>query len=545
MKTQTLCRAVLISIFCSVILNVSAQIPTVQWDKSFGGNDLDIPNDIISTNDGGYLISGYSASSKNGDKSSVFQGGFDHWIIKTDAFGNKQWDKSFGGSGQERAFNAFQRSDGSYLVGGFSGSGITNDKSEPSRGVEDFWLLKLDQNGNKLWDKAYGGNSSEYFKSMNPTSDGGFILGGWSESGISGEKSEVSRGNSDYWIVKIDSNGTKQWDRTFGGSSVEWFNNVQQTNDGGYIIGGSSADNSANSGDRTQTSRGRTDIWIVKTNSLGVKQWDKTFGGNKLDEVHSIIQTPDGGYLLGGYSYSDASGNKNAANLGDSDFWLIKIDSLGNKLWDKTFGGANYDAIQKIIKTKDGNYLLAGISASGISNTKLDANIGDNDFWLVKVDGNGNILWDKTIGGSLADNLSSVIEIASEEYLLAGYSMSDYSGDKTSFNKGVWDFWILKLGTPYYTRTISNISKPTNLSHLSIYPNPTYSETGINLQFSTNQIVTATLSNSLGQQIEKRILSPKNGSITENFSTNNLTKGIYFLAVFSNHTQIVKKIVVK
>ena len=158
----------------------------------------------------------------------------------------------------------------------------------------------------KQWDARFGGNGHDRLYSMQQTSDGGYILGGYSYSGISGDKTQVLQGGNDYWIVKVNTNGVKEWDANFGGSGFDLLYSLQQTSDGGYILGGYS--NSGISGDKTQVSQGDNDYWIVKVNSSGVKEWDARFGGGSYDQLTSIQQTNDGGYILGGYSNSGISG---------------------------------------------------------------------------------------------------------------------------------------------------------------------------------------------------------------------------------------------
>src|SRR5204863_32675 len=148
-------------------------------------------------------------------------GNIDYWIVKTDSIGNKQWDKDFGGTNNDELFSIQQTADGGYILGGCSVSGISGDKTQVNWGDIDYWIVKTDSLGNKQWDKDFGGTSDDFLYSMQQTADGGYILGGISSSGISGDKTQVTWGNSDYWIVKTDSLGNKQWDKDFGGTVTE------------------------------------------------------------------------------------------------------------------------------------------------------------------------------------------------------------------------------------------------------------------------------------------------------------------------------------
>src|SRR6478735_4111411 len=187
----------------------------------------------------------------------------------------------------------------------------------------------------KLWDKTFGGSSSNGLSALLQTSDGGYILGGQSDSGISGDKSGPSKGGVDYWVVKLDANANKLWDKTIGGSNHDQFPYLKQTADGGYILGGTSL--SGIGGDKSQVNKGIRDYWVVKLDGSGNKIWDKTFGGSEDDVLSCLQQTTDGGYILGGWSASGISGDKSqpvVGNISSDDFWVIKLDANGNKTWD-------------------------------------------------------------------------------------------------------------------------------------------------------------------------------------------------------------------
>src|SRR5688572_5757245 len=240
----------------------------------------------------------------------------------------KQWDKTFGGSYVNYFSVLQQTSDGGYIMGGHSNSGISGDKTQPSKGGSDFWVIKVDASGVKTWDKTIGGSDGETFGSLQQTTDGGYILGGWSSSGISGDKSQASKGASDYWVVKLDASGNKIWDKTFGGIGEDALYSLQQTADGGYILDGTSE--SGISGDKSQASKGGFDYWVVKLDASGNKTWDRSFGGNGNDYPFSLQQTANGGYILGGSSNSGITGDKSQPCQGLEDFWVIKLDASGN-----------------------------------------------------------------------------------------------------------------------------------------------------------------------------------------------------------------------
>ncbi len=447
-----------ILILCSLLTLLGySQTPVKVWDKTLGGSSLDDLKSMISTTDGGYILAGYSGSNISGDKSENNKGISDYWVIKINSTGQKVWDKTFGGSNTEQLSSIIPTSDGGYILGGRSLSNISGDKSENSKGDYDYWIVKINSSGQKVWDKTYGGSKTDILNSITQTSDGGFALLGHSNSNISGDKSENSKGETDYWIVKINSSGQKEWDKTFGGILFDLFPVINSTSDGGYILAGFSESNM--SGDKTENSRGSFDYWIVKINSLGQKEWDKTFGGSNGEILNSITQSLDGGYVLAGYSNSNVSGDKLENSRGGNDYWIVKINSSGQKEWDKTYGGGYSDYLTSITSTTDNTYVLAGYTNSNISGEKTEDSNG-NDFWIIKINATGQKLWDKTLGGSGRDELKFILSTQDKSFLLGGSSDSNISGDKTENSKGSYDYWIVKVQEPCPTFS----SAPANVS---------------------------------------------------------------------------------
>jgi hypothetical protein len=439
MKTKT---AVVICAFLFSSINTFSQAPTKQGDADFGGSENDQFAAGQQTNDGGYIWGGYSESGISGDKTQASRGSSDYWIVKTNANGVKQWDARFGGTSVDQLTCLQQTEDGGYILGGISFSGIGGDKTQSSQGSSDYWIVKINKNGNKQWDARFGGAFEDELHSIQQTSDGGYILGGASISGISGDKTQESRGGKDFWILKTDANGTKQWDARFGGTAFEELFSIRQSKDGGYIMGGYSLSDPG--GDKTDPSRGRYDYWIVKTNADGVKQWDASYGGKDDDWLTQIRQTKDGGYILGGWSWSGSTGDKSQPSKGDNDYWIIKIDARGVRRWDAAFGGSSNDYLTPVEQTADGGYILGGYSSSPVSGDKTQAGEGGTDYWMVKTDVDGVKQWDADFGGSEFDFLYALQQTKDGGYVLGGYSSSNTSGDKTQDSKGLNDYWIVK-----------------------------------------------------------------------------------------------------
>ena len=317
-----------------------------QWDKTFGGTHRDYGHSVQQTSDGGYIIAGSTKSYGAGEA--------DLWLIKTDEFGIKQWNRTFGGADSDHGSSVQQTSDGGYIIAGVTYS--------YGAGESAFWLIKTDEFGIEQWNKTFGGADKDSGTSLQQTSDGGFI--------ITGKTNSYGAGRYDVWLIKTDESGKEQWNKTFGGSSHDFGNSVQQTSDGGYIITGSkrvSIDSDVN-------------IWLIKTDESGKEQWNKTFGGSSQDIGNSVQQTSDRGYII--------VGQQGGFNYDESYVWLIKTDESGKEQWNKTFGGGEYDEGISVKQTQDGGYIIVGLRTSYIGRSY---SIVPSDVWLIKTDWLGDI----------------------------------------------------------------------------------------------------------------------------------------------------------
>jgi hypothetical protein len=345
-----------------------------------------------------------------------------------------EWQNTIGGSTTDDLRRVKQTTDGGYILGGYSGSDASGDKTENCNGIMDYWIVKTNYLGVVVWQNTIGAAETENLSTLIQTNDGGYLLGGSSDSYSSGDKSGNCIGGDDWWIVKTNSMGVIQWEYTIGGSLNEGVSSIEQTLDGGYIFGGSSRSNI--SGDKSENSIGGYDFWMVKTDSLGNFLWQNTIGGVSDDRLISLQQTSDGGYILGGSSTSDISGDKSENCLGFDDYWIIKTDTVGNIIWQKTIGGSDYDILRSIEETADGGFILGGLSRSNISGSKTEDCLGLSDYWIVKTDSVGNIVWQNTIGGDDEDYLMSITKSLEGGYILGGWSKSNISSDKSENSVG-------------------------------------------------------------------------------------------------------------
>jgi Fibronectin type III domain len=368
----------------SSIVSCTTYDPQAAWNKTFGDWGEDEAASVQQTSDGGYIIAG--------GEDSYGAGNSEVWLIKTDPSGNRAWKKIFGGSGYDYGQSVQQTSDEGYIIAGSTYS--------YGAGNSDIWLIKTDSSGNKTWSKTFGGSEDDDGSSVQQTSDGGYIIAGYTES--------YGAGGRDVWLIKADSSGNMAWNQTFGGSSSYMADSVQQTSDGGYIIAGT-------------TCSYECDVVLIKTDPSGNMAWNQTFGGSDFDWSYSVQQTSDGGYVIAGLTYSYGAGN--------SDIWLIKTDSSGNEAWSKTFGGSGDDEAASVQQTSDGGYIIAGGTAS--------YGAGGFDVWLIKTDSSGNEAWSKTFGGSGSDEAYSVQQTSDGGYIVAGRT--------DSYGAGSFDVWLIKV----------------------------------------------------------------------------------------------------
>jgi len=392
------------------------RVSAIAFAKTFGGDTTDYAFSVQQTSDGGYIVVGRT--------SSFGAGIYDVFILKTDASGNLQWSKTFGGSGSDYAYSVQQTSDGGYIVAGYTNSFGAGG---------DVFLFKTDASGNLQWAKTFGGSSYEYAHSVQQTSDGGYIVAGGTYS--------FGAGNYDVFLLKTDASGNLQWAKTFGGSGWDLAYSVQQTSDGGYIVAGETYSFGA----------GSYDVFLLKTDASGNLQWAKTFGGSGGDYAWSVQQTSDGGYIMAGYTSSFGAGSY--------DVFLLKTDASGNLQWAKTFGGSNYELAHSVQQTSDGGYIVAGFTYS--------FGAGNEDVFLLKTDASGNLQWAKTFGGSEWDWAYSVQQTSDGGYIVVGFTYSFGAGSydvfllKTDANGNIGTCAIVGSVTPTVNTPSPTVTNPT------------------------------------------------------------------------------------
>jgi hypothetical protein len=465
-------------LFLTLNFYTFAQTPIgIQWQKCLGGSNNENGYSIIQSSDGGFISVG-STMSNDGDVSGNHYA-TDVWVVKTSNNGIIEWQKCLGGTGLmsgipeadvDIGFKIIQTSDGGYIICGVTSSNDGNVTG--NHGGSDVWVVKLNSVGIIQWQKCYGGTADEIGIDIIQTIDGGYVFSGFTSS----NNGDVlgNHGGSDIWVVKLNSSGIIQWQKCFGGTNDESFNfdsnnirkilSIKKTTDGGFVVSG--VTNSIN-GDIT-LNNGQNDLWVIKISSLGVLQWQKCFGGTGDDVATDILQTNDGGYVFTGFTNSnsgDVSGNH-----GGTDIWVVRVNSTGVIQWQKCFGGQFDEYSSNIQNTLDGNFIIVG-SASSQNGDLISTNQNSTDVWVLKVNVSGNLIWQKSMGGSNEDIGYCIQELNLGQYILCGSAGSTglINGDVVG-NHGGSDKWLVKL---VECNATTNSSSTINISSCSNYTTPT------------------------------------------------------------------------
>jgi hypothetical protein len=489
--------------------------------KTYGGEIYDRFYSVQQTSDGGYIVAGVTHS--------FSAGGYDIFLIKTNASGNVQWAKTYGEISDEEAFSVQQTSDGGYIV-----AGVTDYFSAV---IGDIFLIKTDANGNIIWAKTYGGTRGDSAYSVQQTSDGGYIVAGW------------TRSFGAYWynifLIKTDANGNVQWAKTYGRTDYDLAFSVQQTSDGGYIVAGVT----------DYFSAGGYDIFLIKTDANGNIIWAKTYGGTSGDEAYSVQQTSDGGYIVVGHT--------NSFGAGYYDIFLIKTDANGNVQWAKTYGGTYSDYASSVQQTSDGGYIVAGTTRSF------------GAYWynifLIKTDANGNVQWAKTYGETDGDEAYYVRQTSDGGYIVAGgtgsFSVEGALLLKTDANGNIGSCEIVQNVSP----TVNTVSPTVTTPSLSVFSvSPTVNSVSPTVTTPTPTVSElCPLSVSESCQITSGLITPYKGGIKvrgsgefevkvynvsgvmvksvkgKNEVKLELSRGVYFVEVVSGEKVIREKVVIR
>lgn len=409
-------------IFLKTACFLQAQnFPGVQWKKCFGGSDLDYLMDIQQTFDGGYITAGFTYSN-DGDISN-YRDSSDCWVVKLKPSGEIEWKKDLGGTSYDGSWAVQQTNDSGYIIG--SSSSSTDGDVTGNHGAADYWITKLDKQGNVEWQRSYGGSSDDNLTSIVQTTDGGYMAAGFTYS----DDGDISgnHGVYDYWLVRLDGMGNILWQKCLGGAWEDYCSSVIQTKDGGFAVAGHAY--------VFETIRFTPYNYIVKMDAAGNIQWEQTIDDYLMGLFSQIVQTSDGGYILPGSYNTPISSNSYV-----SDAFLLKLDANGAVVWQKVFDTNDFSVFTSVTETSDHNYMACG-------NIRVDRGRVDYNSWIVNVRQNGEIVWEKQMGGSGDESVIRSRQTKDGYCILANSTWST-DGDVTG-NHGGLDYWVVKLGPAF------------------------------------------------------------------------------------------------
>jgi len=418
----------------------------IEFVKTFGGSNEDDAVSVVQSDDGGYAVLG-STKSNDGDLVGKIGNDSDYWLLKLDSNGNKLWSKTYGGSNDDAATNITKTSDGGYLLSGYSRS-VDGDVTT-NAGFQDYWLIKIDSSGNIQWEKSFGFAGTDQAFKIFEMSNGNYFATGYFDIGACfpdlcpgndvQDTIQVDRnpqhGVGEYWGILMDSNGNKLWRRYFGGTNNDRSYDAVETNNGGLLMVGASESNDFDITD----DKGSYDFWAVRLSENGDKLWTKSFGGSEIDIGYAVTKTLDGNYIMVGDTRS--SDKDVTISHGNADAWVIKFDDNGNKIWQKSYGGQEFDSARSIQPLEDGGYVISGSTRS--NNGDISNNNGQNDLWIFIIDEDGAMAFSATFGGSNLDFGNHAIQVNNNKIIAVGNTESN-DIDIPS-NRGIKDLVIVKL----------------------------------------------------------------------------------------------------
>lgn len=468
----------------SIAVSIRAQGPTIEWQRCLGGSGADWVGVAQQTSDGGFIMAGHS-DSHDGDVTGN-QGSSDFWVVKLDEVGVLQWQTSIGGASTDRAYAVQQTSDGGYVVAGH--------RTIISNGNFDFYVVKLSSVGAVQWQQTLDRIGLDLGESIHQTSDGGYVVAG-------------------SLVLKLNGLGIVQWEQDIGGTAAS----IKQTWDGGFIVAG----NRIFAGPPSDS-----DYLVVKLSSVGEVQWEEILGGSIGDWATDVQQTSDGGFIVAGYSASndgDVTGNHGPP--GYTDYWVVKLNSVGSILWQKCFGGSDQELATSVQQTSDGGFIVAGHSMS--NDGDVTGHKGSFDYWIIKISAAGILQWQQSLGGSGTDFAYSVQQTSDGGLIVGGYSFS-IDGDVTG-NHGEGDFWLVKLSS------VTSI-EGWSVGEISISPNPTGGI--LNIQMPRPIIGSIFVVDVLGREVLNRTIS----GATMAIDLSDEPTGLYFVTVKNDHAAYTMKI---
>ena len=382
----------------------------IEWQRCYGGRQYEENPSIHTTSDGGYIVAG-SSSSTDGDVSGN-HGDSDYWVLKLDETGNIQWEKCYGGSSEDRANSIIQTVDGGYVIAGYSNS--DDGDVSGNYGGRDCWVLKLDAEGNIEWEKNYGGTESDYSESIQQTHDGGYIFAGYTFSNDR-DVSEL-RGYGDAWIAKLDDTGTIQWKQCIGGSTLDYAYSIVQTIEGDYVFSGFTQSHDHD----VEENPYQDSFWIVKLNETGQIIWQQYLPGSFIGTI-SLQSTIEEGFIAAGLTWHEPS--EFSCGLEGANYAVVKLNKHGDVQWSRCFGGSTTEWANAVLQNNNNEFIVAGGSLS--NDGDVNGNHGSYDYWIIGLNNDGDLQWQKCLGGSHTELATSLQLTNDGGYIIAGETESN------------------------------------------------------------------------------------------------------------------------
>ncbi len=453
-----------------------AGAPDTLWTRTYGGELTDGGYCVQQTNDGGFIISGYT--------NSFGAGGYDVYLIRINSNGDTLWTRTYGGIEKDEGWSVQETSDGGFIIAGYTGPHLD----------EDVYLIRTEPNGDTLWTKTYGGPDPEIGRSVQQTRDEGFIVAGWRGSpGI---------GYEDIYLIRTNSEGNTLWEKIYSLDDYDLCFSIHRTNDDGFILAGSN----------------ESGVWLLRTKSNGDTLWTKTYGGDQPDWGESVQQTSDGGFVITGWTYSFGVTDYY------SDIYLLKTDQNGDTLWAKTYGGSKNDGGNSVQQTSDGGFIIAGKTES--------FGAGSCDIYLVRTNSRGDTLWTKTFGGEYNDEGFSVQQTEDKGYVVVG---------QIELTGGWNEVYLIRL-----EKDSTNIQEDIpnnyiNLNDFIISNNNGNISIRYSIPYSTHVKLEAyDIKGKLVKVITDKFI--QKGSYSVNWDIKRFGSGVYFIKLSTNGSAVSEKI---
>lgn len=427
----------------------------VVWEKTIGGAHSEYLFDMVPTLDYGFLLAGSSLSDKSGLKAQKNHGNLDYFLWKMDKNGEEEWQLSFGGEGQDLLKSIYPTTDMGYILGGYSDSGKSDSKFSENKGKNDIWIVKINARGDQEWQQSYGGDGDDRLVQIKQVKGGGYLIAATTNSGANDQKAEEKQGGLDYWVIKTDKQGKVEWEKTYGGI----YNDEPRTiieRENGFIIGGIS--NSPSSGNKLKDGFGGYDIWILELDKKGNSLKEYVFGGSSDEDLNDILLTEqEEGFIITGNTYSESSnGNLGVKSEKASDFIVIKTDNAFEPKNQYSYDLKGSEYLTSTSLTNNKELLLAGY--------KSDEKTGKKSYVAIQINSRGEVVWNKELSTNGDDLLRKAVITRDGSYVMAGNSSGKNAEYKQS-KQGRDDYWVVKLGAK------SKQEEPE--IKLEAFPNPT------------------------------------------------------------------------